>query len=247
MFVFETKRRILFLFFLTDDDDDDSNKILALKGSSPNKQTNKKGGAVPACLFYYFVSPSLFLPFFFCAFSFFSGIREKTSTRDSRDFKNVLRIHVSKKHARCERSLSGARVERQGGSSNKTSRSIFFRFFFLLFTAVRWDDDATPNRLLVLVSRANRAVSRARDGHIFTLVTEMGTSRFCSSQSGRENVSVSSRVSACSARADGKTSSGHSEKKPQLFSRTCTFRLSILFSLKFRLQSPRFAWLKTKT
>lgn len=67
----------------------------------------------------------LFLSFFL------SGIREKTSTRDSRD-KNVLRIHVSKKHARRERSLSGARVERQGGSSsNKASRSLFFfRFFF---------------------------------------------------------------------------------------------------------------------
>ena len=192
----------------------------------------------------------LFLSFFL------SGIREKTSTRDSRDFKNVLRIHVSKKHARRERSLSGARVERQGGSSSNKAFAFslfFFAFFFLpvKFTAVRGGTKTTRhpiNRLLVLASRANRAVSRALDGHIYTLVTEMGTSRFCSSQSGRENVSVSSRVSARSARADGKTSSlGLGVKTSTFLSHVCTFRLSILCSLKFRLQSPRFAWLKTKT
>ena len=189
----------------------------------------------------------LFLSFFL------SGIREKTSTRDSRD-KNVLRIHVSKKHARRERSLSGARVERQGGSSSNKAFAFslfFFAFFFLpvKFTAVRGGTTRHPiNRLLVLASRANRAVSRALDGHIYTLVTEMGTSRFCSSQSGRENVSVSSRVSARSARADGKTSSlGLGVKTSTFLSHVCTFRLSILCSLKFRLQSPRFAWLKTKT
>lgn len=191
----------------------------------------------------------LFLSFFL------SGIREKTSTRDSRD-KNVLRIHVSKKHARRERSLSGARVERQGGSSSNKAFAFslfFFAFLFLpvKFTAVRGGTKTTRhpiNRLLVLASRANRAVSRALDGHIYTLVTEMGTSRFCSSQSGRENVSVSSRVSARSARADGKTSSlGLGVKTSTFLSHVCTFRLSILCSLKFRLQSPRFAWLKTKT
>ena len=194
-------------------------------------------------------------PGLFCFSLFFSPEFARKRAHATRAIK-MFSASTSLRSTRVANVASPARASngKVGRRRTKPSRSLFFfRFFFLpvKFTAVRGGTKTTRhpiNRLLVLASRANRAVSRALDGHIYTLVTEMGTSRFCSSQSGRENVSVSSRVSARSARADGKTSSlGLGVKTSTFLSHVCTFRLSILCSLKFRLQSPRFAWLKTKT
>ena len=140
MFVFETKRRILFLFFfLTDhhDDDDDSNKILALMrmGSSPkqtNKQTKKGGQNLPAffiILSFFFVSPSLFLPFFFSR-SLFSPEFARKRAHATRAILKMFSASTSLRSTRVADVASPARASNGKVGRRTKPRVLFFFAFF---------------------------------------------------------------------------------------------------------------------
>lgn len=214
-----------------------------------------------------FLCPTFFTPLSLCGVVSIE-IRQKTSTRDTR-IKNVLRIHVSQNRAGREFCRNSGEITQYQGMflSLPFARKVLIFFFSCFFVGEAkrsqiWWPNGVRGSFIVYVARR-------RDGR------EMDAPPFVSVQKyiRRENVCeerdtfapLSLREAGFPRRARETKGFGWKGKKRVKTSKRGCFLvfaypfllsqkkqishqiLSYVYSFKHRLQSPRCAWLKTKT
>ena len=211
-----------------------------------------------------FLCPTFFTPLSLCGVVYIE-IRQKTSTRDTR-IKNVLRIHVSQNRAGREfRRNSGEITQYQGMFLSLPFARKVLIFFFSCFCGRRKRKESN------LVAKwsawfhssfTSRAKRWTRDGRTTVrFCPEIYSSRKCVRRKRYFRASLASR-SGFPKRAQRTTAERNLRLKTSkrgLLSRFQPFAypfhkkqishqiLSYVYSFKHRLQSPRCAWLKTKT
>ena len=194
-------------------------------------------------------------------------IRQKTSTRDTR-IKNVLRIHVSQNRAGREfRRNSGEITQYQGMFlSLPFARKVLIFFLFLFFCLFKRKGVKFGGQMECVVhssftSRVEEMDARWTNRSF--LSRNIFVEKICAKKEILSRLSRFAKRVSHGARERPKALAGKEKArknlKTGLFSR---FRLSIssltkkqishqilsyVYSFKHRLQSPRCAWLKTKT
>ena len=148
---------------------------------------------------------------------------------------------------------SNSKVSNPPSADTSRKRAFFFSFFCFFFLRARWRR-RRATVFPVLFARArnkNDRFCRSRNGRIFRFNPEMGLKRERSRVNRCRCVSVASRAGVLRPTEGPKRLwiCPPSGLKTSTFLRPLAYPFIIVSLLKYenRLQSPRYAWLKTKT